>query len=126
VVALSTDGVSALVEARCAELRECAPRTAALLDAEPPLAREARAVLAASDFAFATLLRDDELLEALWKDGDLGRPRTAEQFNAQLAAAVDAAAGEAAVQRALRQLRTRELQRQARHCARPPGSRTRP
>jgi glutamate-ammonia-ligase adenylyltransferase len=113
VVALSTDGVSALVEARCAELRERAPRTAALLDAEPPLAREARAVLAASDFAFATLLRDDELLEALWKDGDLGRPRTAEQFNAQLAAAVDAAAGEAAVQRALRLLRRREMLRLA-------------
>ncbi len=112
-MAVSPDGVTALVEARFAELRERAPRTWALLEAEPRLADEARAVLAGSDFALATLLRDDTLLESLWKDGDLHRSREAAAFIAQLVAAVGAAVGEAECQRALRQLRRREMLRLA-------------
>ncbi|MDQ2639974.1 MAG: bifunctional [glutamate--ammonia ligase]-adenylyl-L-tyrosine phosphorylase/[glutamate--ammonia-ligase] adenylyltransferase [Pseudomonadota bacterium] len=110
---MSSEDVTALAQLRLAELRERAPHTAALLQSTPGLATEAAAVLDGSDFAFATLLRDDGQLEALLNDDSLHQPCEAGDFHARVAASVDAAAGEAACMRALRLLRRREMLRLA-------------
>ncbi len=101
----------ALIDGRLAQLCEAAPRTAALLDAEPALLAQARRVLAGSDFALAAMLRDDALA-TLADTGALGAPRSLADYVALLAALETRHAGdEAAFSRALRQLRRREMLR---------------
>jgi glutamate-ammonia-ligase adenylyltransferase len=106
--------IAVLLEGRLAELHERAPRTAALLAAEPVLAAQARRVLAGSDFVFAALTLEDGLLEGLWQDGSLSAPRSQADYLALVAAIEPAhAADEPAYGRALRQLRRREMVRLA-------------
>jgi glutamate-ammonia-ligase adenylyltransferase len=113
-VSSNSSALAALVEGRLAELRERAPRTTALLDSEPALAAQARRVLAGSDFAFAALTLDDQLLEALWRSGALGAPRTETDFAALTAALASAhTASEAGYMRGLRTLRRQEMLRLA-------------
>jgi glutamate-ammonia-ligase adenylyltransferase len=110
----SSADLTQLVESRFAQLREQAPRTAALLDAEEPLRAQASRVLLGSDFALRTLLRDDGLLEGLWQSGALQAPRSQADY-AALVAALDltAAGSEAEAARPLRRLRAREMLRLA-------------
>jgi len=103
--------LGALVASRLAELDERAPRTAALLRAQPKLAEEARRVLLGSDFAHAALLRDDTLLETLWQQGALDAPRSAQDFEALLAALEGAHDSESTFGAALRRLRRQEMTR---------------
>ncbi|MET0281848.1 MAG: bifunctional [glutamate--ammonia ligase]-adenylyl-L-tyrosine phosphorylase/[glutamate--ammonia-ligase] adenylyltransferase [Steroidobacteraceae bacterium] len=98
-------------ESRFTQLREQAPRTAALLDSTPELHAQAQRVLPASDFVLRTLLRDDALLESLWRDGSLVTARSDSEY-AALLAALDVH-DEAAAMRSLRRLRQREMLRLA-------------
>lgn len=110
----SSPALTALLDGRLAQLREAAPRTAALLDADAVRAAQARRVLTGSDFVHAALLREDDLLEGLQRDGALDRPCDLAGYTAALAAIEQQHAGdEAACMRALRQLRRREMLRLA-------------
>jgi glutamate-ammonia-ligase adenylyltransferase len=105
-------GVAALVEARLAQLRERAPQTAALLDAQPALREQLRTVLAGSDFVLHALLRDDTLLATLWHQGLLATARSAEDYAARVAEVAATAGGtEAEYSRLLRVLRREEMVR---------------
>ena len=73
----SSAGLGGFIEARFTQLSESAPRTAALLAAEPTLAAQARQVLLGSDYALRTMTRDDAALEALWSSGALATARCA-------------------------------------------------
>jgi glutamate-ammonia-ligase adenylyltransferase len=100
-----------LVESRFDQLREQAPRTAALLDAEPGLRAQAARVLLGSDFVQQALLRDDELLTQLWQSGALGAPRSAADY--ELLVAALETPDETVAARQLRRLRRREMVRLA-------------
>ena len=98
------------LESRVAQLRERAPLTAALLDADEQLATQCKVVLRGSDYVLRSLLRDDGLLQALLQDG-LAVARTQDDYIARVAT-LDAHAGsEAEYARALRQLRRLEMVR---------------
>jgi glutamate-ammonia-ligase adenylyltransferase len=108
----SSAQLAALVESRLAQLRDGAPRTAALLDSEPALAAEARQVLLGSDFVLRMLLRDDTLLERLWRDGALAAARSQQSYAVLLEALQpDQASSEPACMQALRALRASEMLR---------------
>lgn len=111
-VSLNSSGpLAALVESRFTQLQEQAPRTAALLQAEPGLRDQAAQVLLGSDFVLRSLLRDDTVLETLWHSGALAAPRGKPDYGA-LVAALDTP-DEATASRQLRQLRRREMVRLA-------------
>ncbi len=110
----SSAGLSGFVESRLTQLAEQAPRTAALLAAHPDLASQADRVLLGSDYALRAMLRDDGLLEALWRDGALAASRSCTDYAALVEALQpDAIATEADALRSLRQLRAREMLRLA-------------
>jgi [glutamine synthetase] adenylyltransferase / [glutamine synthetase]-adenylyl-L-tyrosine phosphorylase len=109
-----SEALQELVNSRFAQLRERAPLTAALLDAEPALKEQARRVLLGSDFVLRALVRDDHLLDCLHRAGSLGAARSATDYQTLVAAADAAhAGGEAACSRALRMLRRAEMVRLA-------------
>ncbi|MEJ0099280.1 MAG: hypothetical protein WDO12_05850 [Pseudomonadota bacterium] len=114
-VSSSSDaGLAGFVESRFAQLAEQAPRTMALLDAQPALRVEAANVLLGSDFALRAMLRDDGLLEALWGSGALSASRGPHDYTALLEVLhPDQTTVEADALRSLRQLRTREMLRLA-------------
>jgi glutamate-ammonia-ligase adenylyltransferase len=103
-----------LVESRLAQLAERAPRTAALLDAEPRLAAQARQVLLGSDFALRAMAGDDSGLEGLFESGALVSERSAADYAGLVEALQpDVVATEADALHALRGLRQREMLRLA-------------
>jgi [glutamine synthetase] adenylyltransferase / [glutamine synthetase]-adenylyl-L-tyrosine phosphorylase len=106
--------LQSLLDSRLAQLRELAPRTAALLDADPALRQQARRLLCGSDFAQRALIRDDGLLESLQAGGALQASRSLADY-AALVAQIEVAHGgnEVALSQALRQLRQREMVRLA-------------
>jgi glutamate-ammonia-ligase adenylyltransferase len=104
--------LAALQEQRRTELLERAPRTAELLAATPALAAQATRVLLGSDFALAALIRDDNLLAGLWRQGALDTARDAASYAALVAELELAqAATEASYAAALRHLRRQEMLR---------------
>jgi glutamate-ammonia-ligase adenylyltransferase len=104
--------LQALLDSRFAQLRERAPRTAALLDTDPELARQFRVVLCGSDYVQRAVLRDDGLLQSLWQSGALAASRSQQDYTAGVAALeAQHAFGEAQFGHALRQLRRAEMVR---------------
>jgi len=101
-----------LVDSRLAQLAERAPRTAALLAAEPQLATQARQVLLGSDFAQRAMASDDSALQTLVSSGALAARRSAADYAALVEALQpDAVASDADAMRSLRRLRHREMLR---------------
>src|ERR1041384_7394093 len=81
VVSLSFSAeLAGCIDSRLAQLAEHAPRTAGLLDAHPALAAQARQVVLGSDFALRTMMRDDDALETLWRDGALAAARNSADY----------------------------------------------
>jgi glutamate-ammonia-ligase adenylyltransferase len=104
--------LQALLESRLAQLRERAPRTCALLDAQPQLEQQMRTVLCGSDYVQRALMFDDGLLESLWQGGALAESRAQADYVARVAAIeVSHAASEPEFSKALRQLRRAEMVR---------------
>lgn len=104
--------LQALVDSRLAQLREQSPRTSALLEAQPGLLQQARQVLGGSDFVLRALLRDDDLLEALWRRGCLAGARSVADYTVRVDGIAGAATGsEADFSRLLRLLRREEMVR---------------
>jgi glutamate-ammonia-ligase adenylyltransferase len=112
---LSSDPVlEPLIESRFAQLRERAPRTAALVEQNPALQAQMRQALLGSDFILRMLVRDDELLEGLWRNGSLELPRSQADYAALVARLdLEQSGSEAEAARALRILRRREMLRLA-------------
>jgi glutamate-ammonia-ligase adenylyltransferase len=107
-----SSALRALLDSRLAQMRERAPRTCALLDAQPQLAQQMGTVLCGSDFVQRALMRDDGLLESLWRSGALAAPRSHADYAGLVSAIEDAhAATEPECGRALRQLRRTEMVR---------------
>ncbi len=104
--------LQALLDSRLAQLRELAPRTAALLASQPDLAQQLRTVLCGSDYVQRALMRDDGLLESLWRSGALAAPRSHADYQAGVSAIETAhSASEAEFGKALRKLRRAEMVR---------------
>ena len=107
-----SSALQALLDSRLAQLRERAPQTCALLDSQQQLAEQMRTVLCGSDFVQRALMRDDGLLESLWRSGALTSPRSQADYVALVAVVeADHAASEAESSKALRRLRRSEMVR---------------
>jgi [glutamine synthetase] adenylyltransferase / [glutamine synthetase]-adenylyl-L-tyrosine phosphorylase len=96
------------------DLAARAPATWRLLQAEPLLMQQACRVLTGSEFVLRSMLQDDELLPALWRDGALAAERSPGDYESLLARlAAETPLTEADLARALRRLRRREMARLA-------------
>lgn len=101
-----------LLDARLAQLQERAPQTWKLLESDPQLREQCQSALLGSDFVHRSLIRDDQLLAALLRDGGLQRSRDQSEWRGMLQAIeIQSGFDEVAFSAALRVLRRREMLR---------------
>lgn len=107
-------GPGLLPQRQLDDLAARAPATWQLLQSEPLLMQQACRVLWGSEFVLRSMLQDDGLLVALWREGALHAARSPADYQVLVARLVaDTPLVEADIAGALRRLRRREMARLA-------------